>query len=400
MQDYNKNSDYYQHSAFVLRIFKYISILLFVVFLISCIVIFRKDITLENMQLLAKFINIDVSSSVHAEEFSTTANDESDVVMLRDNLAVINKNNISLYDLTGQKLFSYNISLSSPAVVNDNHSIVVHDIDGNTLTVFNSFSKIKDFKYSGNVLSADVNDNYISVITEDETFNSLLKVYCYDYHERDFIDMYTLKSSHFLTSSAISHSGRFIVAASVESSKGSYKSSVNLYDTTSNSSTPISSYSIKNELPVKVGFADNNATVFVITDSAIHFLSDKFESSNVFRFNQSKVEKYYESDEMLIITEHNNLSGNSVLLTALSKYGDVIFEINISDEIYDIAIGKNKVFALGKQSIYEITKNKDDVFKITNASALSTRYFGIVCDTSDNCFVIGDAFVTKVNFNE
>ena len=399
MQDSNKSSNYYQQSAFVLRIFKYASVLLFIIFLISCIVIFRKDITIQNMQLLAKFINLDTGATEYVEEFSTTASDESEITMLRDNLAVINKNNISLYDLSGQKLFSYNYSLSSPAVVNDEHSIIVHDTDGDVLTIFNAFSKIKDFKYSGNVSSASINDNFFSVITDDESFNSSLKVYGYDYQSRDYLEIFTLKSSNFLTSSAVSHSGRHVAVSSVESDSGSYNCSVNLFDTSSDSSLPVLSYKIINELPVRVGFADDNSSLYVITDSAVHFLDSDFECSSIYKFNQSKVDKYYEGDEMLVFTEHNNLSGNSVMITALSEYGETIFELNISDEIYDIAIGKEKLFALGKRNVYEISKDKEDFYKVSGKSLLSSRYYRIVSDTADNCFIIGDSFVSKVNFN-
>ena len=397
MQDTNRDSNYYQRSAFVLRVAKYATIFVFVIFLISCIVIFSKDITLENIQLLAKFINFDVTSSEYVDEFSTTANDESQVIMLRDNLGVINKNNISLYDLSGQKLFSYNYSLSAPAVVHDDHSIVVHDIKGNTLTVFNSFSKIKDFEYTGNVLSSDINDNFFCVITKDESFNSVLKVYEYSYHERDYLDIFTLKSSNHLTSCAISHNGRYVIASSASSHQGSYECAVHLYDTSSNDSKPVFSYIIENELPIKVGFADDNISSYVITDSAIHFFEHGFKNKTTYTFNQSKVENFYENDDIIVLTERNNLSGNSVMLIGISKYGKKLFEINTSDEIYDVCIGKGKIFALGKQNVYEVSK-KENVFSISGKAPLTSKYFSVVCDTNDICYVLSDAFVNKVNF--
>lgn len=397
MSDTNKTSGYYRHSAFIIRILKYASILCFIVFIISCIVIFKKDITVENIQLLAKYINIDSSSSEYVDEFSITADDDYDIVMLRNNLCIVNNNSISLYDLSGQKLFSYKFALSSPAVVSDEHSILVYDIKGNTLTAFNSFSKIRDFKFQGNVLSAHLNDTFFSVITQDESYNSSLTVFEYKNQERDYVDVYTLKSSDFLTSSAISHSGRYLVTSSVESLEGSYVCGIHIYDTSSKSVSPAYSHKISDELPIKVGFADNNKSVYLITDSSVHFYNSDFEETFNYKFNQSKIERFYENDEMIILTEKNNLSGNSVMLIGLSKYGDELFQINISDEIYDISIGDENIFALGKLNVYKISQS-NDVFEVTGFSNLDSKCFSLVSDTNDICYALNDTTAVKIDF--
>ncbi len=395
----NNKSTYYQNSAFILKVFKYISILLFVIFLISCVVIFRKDITIENIQLLAKFINFDGSSSNYTDEFTVTAGEDSDIIMLRDNLGIINHNNIGLYDLSGQKLFNYNFSYSTPSVDYDEHSIIVHDIDGNEMSIFNSFSKIKSFKYSGSVLSADVDGDYFAVITKDDAYYAILKVYKYDYQERDYIDIFTLKSSSsYLTSVGISGNGRYVIVSTADADEGKYNCYVNIYNTASNDITPLYSYCIGNELPFEVGFDSHSSSVYAITDSAVHFFDSKLNLTNTYKFNQSKVENYYESDDLLILTEKNNLSGNSVMLIGFSKQGENIFNINVGDEIYDVSIGKKKIFALGKYKVYEFSPDDDKVYSQTNEQALSSKYFSIVCDTDDNCYVVNDSYVTKIKF--
>ena len=398
MQETNNKSGYYHRSAGTIRLLKYATIFLFVFFLISCIVIFRKDITIQNIQLLAKFISFDSSSEQYSEQFTTTANNESDVFMLRNNLGVVNHNNISLYDLSGQKLFSYNFSLSTPAVVHDNHNIIVHDIEGNNLTVFNSFSKIKDFKFTGEVLASDIVENFFCVITRDETYTSLLKVYEYSYHERDYLERFTLKSSSHLTSCAISQNGRYLVVSSTDSKEGSYNSNLSVYDTTSSSTSPLHSYTLSGELPIKVGISSDNNTFFAITDSTVSFFNAKNNEPSVYKFNQSKVDSYYKANGMIIITEKNNLSGNSVLLTALDEHGGSLFEINLPDIIYDITIGKEKIFALGKSKVYEISKDKDDKYLVSATADVRAKHFAIVSDTDDNCYILDDSYVSKVTF--
>ena len=398
MQETNDKSRYYHRSAHLLRLAKYASVVALVLFLISCIVIFKKDITIQNIQLLAKFISFDSSSEEYDDEFTTTANSGSEIFMLRNNLGVVNKNNISLYDLSGQKLFSYNFSLSIPSVVHDSHNIIVHDIGGNSLTVFNSFSKLKDFKFSGEVLSSDIVENFFCVVTRDETFTSVLKVFEYSYHERDYLEKFTLKSSNHITSCAISHNGRYVAVSGTDSKDGNFTSYLHVYDTSSSSATPTHSFDLSNELPIKIGINAANSKYYAITDSSVHFLSAKPDENTFYKFNQSKVDKFYESDEMIIITEKNNLSGNSVLLTALSKSGESLFEINVPDVIYDISIGKNKVFALGKSKVYEISKDKDEIYSIFRTCDIKAKHFAIVSDTDDNCYIHNDSYISKVTF--
>lgn len=396
---FSNKSSYFQKSAFVTRIAKYVSILLFVIFLISCIVIFRKDITIENIQLLAKFISFSGSSSEYTDEFTITAGEDSDVLMLRDNLGIVNHNNISLYDLSGQKLFSYNFSYSVPSVVFDDHSIIVHDIDGNELSVFNSFSKLKSFKYNGSPLSSSVNGDYFAVITKDDSYNALLKVYKYDYQERDYIEVYTLKSStSFLTAVSVASNGKYVLVSSADSSEGSYNCYVNIYNTTSEKTAPLYSYNIGNELPISVYFSDDGKTSYVITDSAIHFFDDELNLISTHKFNQSKVEDFYTGNDILVLTEKNNLSGNAVMLVGFNTRGENIFNLNVSDEVYDVSIGKEKIFALGKLCVYKFGINSDKEFVLENTHELSTKYFSIVSDTNDNCYVVNDSYVTKVKF--
>ena len=87
-----------------------------------------------------------------------------------------------------------------------------------------------------------------------------------------------------------------------------------------------------------------------------------------------------------------------MLLTALSKSGESLFEINVPDVIYDISIGKNKVFALGKSKVYEISKDKDEIYSIFRTCDIKAKHFAIVSDTDDNCYILNDSYISKVTF--
>ena len=86
---------YYQKAALAVKITRYIATFLFIVFVLSCIFIFRSDITVENIQYLMKYADFYDNTEVpDSAEISVNADSESHVFMLRDNLAVVSRSGI------------------------------------------------------------------------------------------------------------------------------------------------------------------------------------------------------------------------------------------------------------------------------------------------------------------
>ena len=134
---------YYQKAALAVKITRYIATFLFIVFVLSCIFIFRSDITVENIQYLMKYADFYDNTEVpDSAEISVNADSESHVFMLRDNLAVVSRSGIGLYEFSGKKLFNYSLAYSDPGVSSDGRDILVYDITGNEISIFNSFSRV------------------------------------------------------------------------------------------------------------------------------------------------------------------------------------------------------------------------------------------------------------------
>lgn len=397
----NKSAErYYRKSSLTIKIFKYVAVLLLIVFLISCIVIFRRDITVQNIQLLAKYISLDGSSSNYTEEFSVSSNDDSVPIMLRDNLGIIQHNNISLYDLSGQKMFSYNYSYSAPAVTNDEHSIIVYDIKGKELSLFNSFSKIKTLTFEGGIACADIKDDTFAVISSEDSFRSVLSVYEFDSKSNDYVEIYKYKSSSvFLTSVSLSPNSRYVLTTSIEADNGNYTASAMIYDTLSSEQAPLYHSDILSELPVSAGFSDNGNSVYVITDSNVIFYNSHLEMTSTYKFNQSKISNFYTDNNNIILTEKNNLAGKSMLLTCLSQSGDIIFKENIPDEVVDICFGTSSIFALGKNGVYKISIDNQKNISVTTTK-ISEKYKHILSDTDNNCYVMNTSSVHRIEFSK
>ncbi len=399
MTDNKKLSNYYKKASLYIKISKFAVILLFLIFALSCVFVFRKDITAENIQLLAKFISLDGASTHYTDEFSITAKDDSDVFMLRDNLAIVSNNNISLYDLSGHKMFSYNYSLSVPAASHDDHYILVYDIGGKEATVFNSFSKIKTMKFEHPIYAAEIKNDYIAFVTGNSVSRCQLLIYEFDNQKKDYVLVYSKNFNDFINSVSLSDGGRYAMVSSVSSKSGNYKCSLLVYDTESSSSDAVVSYMTNNELPIDVNLYGTGTAAFTVTDSSIIFLDKKFESHMNFKFNQSKVDNYYLSSNTIAITERNNLSGNSMKITLMTFDGSIIYECNVPDEVYDIALGSDIVYALGRNGVYKYSTSNEtpEDYEIY---PVGSKMNSIVCDTDNNCYLLSNTLFSKVTFSK
>ena len=397
MDNTNRLSDYFRKSAFYIKISKFVVIILMLVFAITCIISFRHDITIENIQLLSRFITLDGSSSHYSEEFSVSVREDSEIIMLRDNLGVVSNNNISLYDLSGRKLFSYDYSMSSPSVSHDNHYILVYDVGGSEASVFNSFSKIKTFSFEFPIYAADIKNDHVAFICGNDLSRSVLQIYRFDNKEKDYTLSYSKESDKFFNSVSLTDNGKNVLASSVSSSGGKYDCSISVFDTKSNSKTPVLDFSTENELPVLTNVNNNGASYFAITDSSVKFFDKNLTETSTYKFNQSKVSDFYSNEKIIVITERNNLSGNSMKLNILDAAGNIIREFTIPDEISDVAIGNKFIFALGENGVYRYSIDAEDT-SADSTYSVDTKYHSVVCDTDDNCYIANFTLVSKVSF--
>lgn len=388
--------NYYSRFAFITKIIRYFCTLAFILFLLSCILIFRNDITIENIQLITKHITFGAgSSAAYTDEFPISANESSEVFMVRDNLAVVDKSGISLYELSGQKLFNFRYAYSTPAAVSDKHHTLVYDINGDEIAIYNSFSRVYTEKFPYSVRCADINENGFAVVSNAKTYRSSVYVYNSDYNKRIF-EYYS--ADNYITSLALSQKARELAISCVSSDDGSFDSSIKLFDV--RSQNPTHTFELPGEMPVKIGYSSDEENIFAITDSNIHFFTSKLKNIKSYKFNQSKTDFYRIKNDIIVLTEKNNLSGNSMKVIGFKTDGSELFSLDVNDELYDLAIGNDKMFALGKHSVFEFSKDDDGKYRQTGVRAVDTKYNHIVTDTKDNCYITNSSSCIKITFDK
>lgn len=383
MKNFNQ-SKYYNKVANVLKLIRLLTVLIFILFLLSCILVFRDSITLDNVQYLMKYADFyDASIAKDDAQISITADSESHMLTIRDNLAVVSRSGIGLYEFSGHKLFNYSFSYSSPATVHDNRNILCYDIKGTGLSVFNTFSRVYSQEYPYGVKTACINSSGLALITGDSSFRSVAITY-----NSKFEEIFRWESAdRYITSLDLSEDGSKLVCGAVKSLDGVYDAYVVVYDT--RSGKVLSQSTIADELILKVAFSENDKNILVMTDSMLHFYSNSLIESSYYKYNQSKSENYYINDHMIVLTESKNLSGNSMEIIGFDYKGNMMFSENADSKITDISINDNYLFALSNQCVYIYSFNEDGSISLAEKKHTNTTYTHILSD-SNNRYILAD----------
>jgi len=384
MQNKPNLSKYYSRAANFVKLTRFAVILVFIFFLLSCILVFRDDITLDNVQYLMKYADFyDSSLAADNAEISISADSESHMLTIRDNLAVVSRSGIGLYEFSGHKLFNYAFSYSSPAAVHDDRNILVYDIKGTGLSIFNSFSRIFTQEYPYGVKTACINPAGFAVVTGESSYRSVAIAYNGKYEEIFRWEC----ADRYITSIDLSEDASKLLCSAVNSSDGVYDTQVVIYDT--HSGKVLFEKSITDELALKVSFSKDDDSIFVLTDSMMYFLNSSLEEKSSYKYNQSKCEDFFVNDEMIVITESNNLSGNSMEIIGFDYSGNKLFSENADSKVTDVSIGKEHIFALSPQCVYVYSINENMSLSLKDKILTNTNYTYILSDSSER-FVLAN----------
>ena len=113
---------------------------------------------------------------------------------------------------------------------------------------------------------------------------------------------------------------------------------------------------------------------------------------------QAQERKKFIDNDMIVISESNNLTGSSMSLISLDNRGNILFDINVTDEIENVSFGRNCIFALGNNYAFVISKDDSGSYSLNDTAALSYKYNYSVVDTDNNFYLINNPTVERLDF--
>ncbi len=212
--------------------------------------IFHKEVSSENLN------TIEINS-----EYNPT------IVALNNNIAVLSKSVLNIYNSSGKVINSININLYSPLKASNGNYLALAESNGNKLYLIKNSSLAWQTKVDGTISRINVNDNgYVSVIVTNTTYKSVIILF--DNNGNELFKTYL--SQTFAICSDLSPDNRYLAIGEVDYSSTIIKSFVRIISTEKVSTDPNNSTvnryeSEASEIITNIKYADKQNAVCMFT---------------------------------------------------------------------------------------------------------------------------------------
>lgn len=390
-QKTHKVNEYYISVSRKLRVFKYITLVVLVIFVSVMLLLFRESITYENLQYMLRDFNVASSGAA----FSTIHFDSDGVActeMYRGDILTAGKKNISLYSISGNKTLSQTVSYAAPCVAVSEKYFLAYDSDGKNYSVFNSYSKLfsEEFDYSVTDAAVSDNGNY-AVVTSTREYPYAIYVY-----NKDFKRIGEYYKNKYVMDIIISDDGDDLIILSFYSDGGDYRTEILLCDTSGKMEER--AVTISGRFPMMAEYNEDGGFT-VVTDGGAYVYSNEAELIKTVTVNDEILSRAAlgESLSALFYKKNKNASETSVVL--FDNDGNVIYNDCVYGKITDARMFGDKLYVLLDNSVVLIDpENGEHKTAVCSAGGKSILVYSSSIGGTVNAAVVYNASVVTVNF--
>ena len=258
--------------------------------------------------------------------------DESTFVFSYDKyIAVLNKNNFTTYNSSGNKAFDLSVELSSPIASSNNRFICLGESGGKKLYLINGQNIAWQKDIEGTISKVNVNKNgYVSIVVTGTSYKSV--VITYDSNGKELFKTYL--SSTTAIDSAISNDNKYLAIAEIDYSGTAIQSNIKILSIEKSQNDPTNAIDYiypadSNSIALDINYNSKNRLVCMY-DNSIHLIQ-------------------------------NN---NDTELTKISDKTDLFYDINLTDTYIKISQNSNTLFSGNEAHLVDISSNKDNLYSI------------------------------------
>lgn len=329
------------------RLYKFITLAVLVLFLLGGLILYQKDITLENLRYLVKYLNFYTAGD--ARDGSTIlyeADTENVYTVFRGDLVVVNHGGMSLYDRSGTAVLTDSFNMTEPVPVPGDKFLIVYDLGGYTLRVYNSFSLLHEESFDYVIQSVSVNANgYYAVATAQRSYHAAVVVYNDDFEEA----FRWLSVDKFVTDCVLTNTDAlFLTTVRVEN--GDLLGEV--LELKVGRSEPVSSYVLADEMPVDIAWTRRG--MLYLTDSSLRFLSGGEEVRST-AFPSRSLEKAAMGDQICVVAQNELSVGVNIKLRLFDREGNEVFSRDLSAQIQDLCVLEDEAYLLTYNHLYRLS---------------------------------------------
>ncbi|MBE6640331.1 MAG: hypothetical protein E7619_01965 [Ruminococcaceae bacterium] len=373
----NPKNEYYAKVASGYRYAKIALVAVLVAVILFALVLGSDEFTYANLRyLLRNFGEVTNTDTELATVIEFHGDENSVCDIFNDKLAVLSGDTVSLYRLSGKKLFSEKVTQGNGAthLAVGSKYFFVWSHEYGTFDIFNSVYKIVtlESQYPVQAVAVDGVGGF-ALLNRNKTDLSSVEIYDGD----ALITATKTLANDYAVSIALSSDGNMLSTASFSTEEGEYLSKLDVSDIKNGVS--LHTYTYKGEFPLETGFFGNYG-FYILTDKAAYIYGASGEL--LIRETYSgklSLTASNGSHVCLVCTSVGSVSANHI--EVISETGRVAARFSTDSVVIDACLTEENVFLLASSVVCVSLEDggKTDIPRRQNARSIITDGANVYC---------------------
>ncbi len=345
-------SAYYFRIAKRFRILTYILLAVMVVFIIAMLSVNRDEITVENLRYFLRYI--DTRQAEKSAKTDTIIFGDTEAIdrfgVYRGGLAVIGRDRVQIFDLTGEEILDINQSNAAPQLLTSDEYMMIYNIGGTTFQLYNSLSKEYEESYEYPIGCAALGDTgTFLVTTRSMEYRSVVNVY-----NKSFSQIYRWYSpdKHILDASFREGDKEFVIAALGTRSDGICYSEIILCQTDREEKR--AQFTLEDEIIYRARYTSDGGLI-LIGGKAVYVYDSEMNLVSEISYGGYTPVMLDSNGQMTYFTLNKNIVGSNYTVTVLDAAGSVVYSGDVQGEITRALLQKDAIYLLFDRSIMRIS---------------------------------------------
>lgn len=310
----------------------------------------------------------------------------SDFASFSNNIAVLTKSNILIYNLNGKRINTIVHGYTNPVIKESPQRILTYDRGGTKLRVDTENSKVGDLTLQNSIITAEIsNTGEIVIVTTNDRYPCEIQVY--DNNLRNMT--YRYYATDDITSVDFSSDKKHILGNSITSLNGILSCNLYILDITTGDDAEI--IFINDILPLNVAYGDKNNVKILGSDCIVTVNLDTLEQS---RYNyKGNLQHFINSPNGETVLVNKSYYSNYSTVTLVSKTGEISAVRDVKNDIVDVYCDGSKIAVLCRGEIYDFNMN----LNLLNEFSLKKTMKNIVYGSNNNLYALGVDTIEEFN---
>ncbi len=343
-QEEDPVNEYYLKVSKIYKFAKFLTLALFIGYLIVMMCMYRSSITYDNLMYLIRDFETDVDvSSKGFEGISYNESDKMSFALYKDRLALATGTEFTLYNTTGAVEVEYDHSMENPKVETGEKYALVYDVGGTSYSLFNTIARVNTKRTEYAIQGADICDGgAFSLITRSKENRYLVSFY-----DSSFRELSRVFKDKYVTDVALDETGKKYAIVSCNVTNSDFVAEIMTGTVNSDVSQ---TFELSGALPLSVDWL-NGDTFVVVCDSMAVFADSEGNMKTSCSFSDIKITSAYVHGGKLLVAGSENTVGSTSGVIIYDSEGAIVDKFTYNGKISQGVLSDNYVFCLSGEEI-------------------------------------------------